>query len=219
MDFVYIDKTNHITDDDIINDLLHIKNEVLKKDSIKMREYLAYGRYGTKAIINHFGSWNNLLVKLGLNINRTVEHLEKEDIFLLIESLWIELNRQPTMREFEEYTKHSKKIIIKTFGKWSSCLKDFVEWEKDRKKIIRNTFGTKIKHNTPREPSSSLRLKVFTRDHYKCVICGRSPANNKNIELHVDHIVPYSLGGETEINNLQTLCSDCNLGKGNSVED
>jgi 5-methylcytosine-specific restriction endonuclease McrA len=31
----------------------------------------------------------------------------------------------------------------------------------------------------------------------------------------VDHIVPWSKGGETILENLRTLCSKCNLGKGN----
>ena len=41
-----------------------------------------------------------------------------------------------------------------------------------------------------------------------------SPATNPSTILHVDHIIPWSQGGETVIDNLQTLCSDCNLGKG-----
>jgi len=31
----------------------------------------------------------------------------------------------------------------------------------------------------------------------------------------VDHITAWSNGGETILENLQTLCSDCNLGKSN----
>jgi 5-methylcytosine-specific restriction endonuclease McrA len=33
--------------------------------------------------------------------------------------------------------------------------------------------------------------------------------------LHVDHIKPWSHGGETIEDNLQTLCATCNLGKSN----
>jgi 5-methylcytosine-specific restriction endonuclease McrA len=33
--------------------------------------------------------------------------------------------------------------------------------------------------------------------------------------LHIDHIVPWSKGGETALENLETLCSECNLGKSN----
>ena len=69
------------------------------------------------------------------------------------------------------------------------------------------------KHLTRRDINLRLRFLVLKRDNFKCCICGRSPATTSNLELHVDHIQPYSKGGETVLENLQTLCSDCNLGK------
>ena len=56
------------------------------------------------------------------------------------------------------------------------------------------------------------------RDNFKCCMCGRSPSTTIGLELHIDHIIPWSMGGETVIDNLQTLCSDCNLGKSNLSE-
>jgi 5-methylcytosine-specific restriction endonuclease McrA len=53
------------------------------------------------------------------------------------------------------------------------------------------------------------------RDRFTCCACGASPALSPGVELHVDHIVPWSKGGETGLENLQTLCSVCNLGKSN----
>lgn len=70
-------------------------------------------------------------------------------------------------------------------------------------------------HKTKREISLRLRFLVMKRDNFKCQICGRSPATDQSIILHVDHIIPWSKGGETTENNLQTLCSKCNLGKSN----
>jgi 5-methylcytosine-specific restriction endonuclease McrA len=52
------------------------------------------------------------------------------------------------------------------------------------------------------------------RDRLTCPACGASPAKENGVELHVDHFVPWSRGGETTLENLQTLCSRCNLGKG-----
>ena len=64
--------------------------------------------------------------------------------------------------------------------------------------------------------SDKLRYTVLKRDNFKCCACGASPAKDPSVELHIDHIVPWSKGGETTIENLQTLCSKCNIGKSDS---
>ena len=74
-----------------------------------------------------------------------------------------------------------------------------------------------IAHRTKREAGLSLRYAVLKRDHFKCCACGASPAKDPSVELHVDHIIPWSKGGETTIDNLQTLCSKCNLGKSDEI--
>jgi hypothetical protein len=43
-------------------------------------------------------------------------------------------------------------------------------------------------------------------------MCGRS---KDEVSLQVDHIKPFSQGGTDELNNLATLCNDCNAGKSN----
>lgn len=73
------------------------------------------------------------------------------------------------------------------------------------------------KHRTSRNINTRLRFKVLSRDNFKCCFCGASPAKNPSVELHVDHIIPWSKGGETVIDNLQTLCSKCNLGKSDLI--
>ncbi|MCK4447000.1 MAG: HNH endonuclease [Candidatus Marinimicrobia bacterium] len=56
--------------------------------------------------------------------------------------------------------------------------------------------------------SEELRNEIFKRDGYKCKKCG-----NKK-DLTIDHVIPFSKGGTTERDNLQTLCQKCNRGKG-----
>lgn len=65
--------------------------------------------------------------------------------------------------------------------------------------------------------SDKLRYQVLKRDSFKCCACGASPAKDPSVELHIDHVIPWSKGGETTLENLQTLCSKCNLGKSDSL--
>lgn len=54
----------------------------------------------------------------------------------------------------------------------------------------------------------SLRAAVYERDGNTCLHCGATEA------LTLDHIHPWSLGGEDTFENLQTLCRSCNSKKG-----
>ena len=62
----------------------------------------------------------------------------------------------------------------------------------------------------------AIRWQVFQRDNWKCVACGRNSENG--IILHIDHIIPRSKGGQDHIDNYQTLCETCNIGKSNKDE-
>lgn len=59
----------------------------------------------------------------------------------------------------------------------------------------------------------AMRYDVLRRDGFHCVRCGRG--REDGVKLHVDHMVPVSRGGKSVMDNLQTLCEDCNCGKGN----
>ena len=59
----------------------------------------------------------------------------------------------------------------------------------------------------------AMRYEVLRRDGFRCVRCGRGAKDG--VTLHVDHIRPVSRGGRSTMGNLQTLCEDCNMGKGN----
>ena len=52
---------------------------------------------------------------------------------------------------------------------------------------------------------------VWNRDGGKCVYCGSTE------NLQFDHIIPFSKGGATSVENLQLLCQKCNLDKSNKI--
>ncbi len=65
--------------------------------------------------------------------------------------------------------------------------------------------------------SPKLRYDVLKRDGFRCAICGRG--REDGVKLEVDHIIPVSKGGKTKMSNLQTLCMECNRGKGAQYDE
>ena len=74
---------------------------------------------------------------------------------------------------------------------------------KDMKYLYHDIKPTKREH-IPK----AVREAVLKRDNYRCVNCG----STRNLE--VDHDKPLANGGTNHIDNLQTLCQDCNRRKG-----
>jgi hypothetical protein len=62
-----------------------------------------------------------------------------------------------------------------------------------------------------RNVSVAMKNIVLSRDKCTCVICG------SKTKLEIDHVVPVSAGGKSEVSNLQTLCRSCNRRKHASV--
>ncbi len=62
-----------------------------------------------------------------------------------------------------------------------------------------------------RDISKEVRTLIFSRDNYKCRFCGCG--REDNIKLTVDHFFPISKGGTNDLDNLWTLCQECNKGK------
>jgi hypothetical protein len=69
-----------------------------------------------------------------------------------------------------------------------------------------------IRRNPLRDPiPAQLRFRVLQRDAFRCMYCGRTAP--MGAVLHVDHVVPVAIGGDTSEDNLITACDECNLGK------
>lgn len=68
-----------------------------------------------------------------------------------------------------------------------------------------------LEHN--RLIPTSVKVEVWQRDKGRCVKCG------SNMNLHYDHIIPFSKGGSsTTAANIQLLCAKCNLKKHDNIE-
>ncbi len=217
----------------------------LHKSSITTGEYEQLGQYNKSSILRKYGSWNVILEKAGLSptpfrLGKGKE-ISDEELFQDIERVWIKLGRQPTINDIRkgEFS-FGQNTFVRRFGGWRGTLEAFVKYinseeddtpdndsAKDRKTIETQEPSKKSQpssprksvHKTNRDINYRLRFKVMRRDNFKCCICGKSPATSPGVELHIDHIKPWSKGGESTIDNLQTLCSKCNLGKSDLYEE
>lgn len=210
----------------------------LGKTTISSGEYAQFCKYSKDSCYKKFGTWNRALELAGLEPYEQVsgKRIDDEDLLQEIESLWVQLGRQPTATDIRNgYSKYTLNTYSRHFGGWRDTLQAFIDWintdkteiilpeskEPKNKKI--NTIQSPIEPNKSNNPFSTrttardinlrLRFKVMHRDNFKCCACGASPAKDPSVVLHVDHIIPWAKGGETVMDNLQTLCSKCNLGK------
>lgn len=169
--------------------------------------------------------------------------ISDEELFQDIERVWIKLGRQPTITDVKngEFS-FGQNTFARHFGGWRGALEAFIKYvnsddnevsppsnnseqqAKVETRVNQHKQSNPIEreekvadgpknHKTNRDINLRLRFKVMARDNFKCCMCGRSPATDPSVVLHIDHIKPWAKGGETTMDNLQTLCSKCNLGK------
>lgn len=225
-----------ISDAEMISDLQAVAERFDRK-IVTSTEYGQYGKFSLPTIAGRFGSWASFVETSGLESTGQVRNVPDAELFTEIERVWISLGKQPTTTDMKKgISKYSLDTFMRRFGGWRNALLAFIEYvnadgqneESEYSialpmagapqsadidaKVLKSRVSAK---RTSRNINLKLRFTVLQQDNFRCRSCGASPAKNPETELHVDHIVPWSKGGETEISNLQTLCSKCNLGKSN----
>lgn len=87
-----------------------------------------------------------------------------------------------------------------------------VEIEEAIRFLIRKSRGLeKSRMRDSRYVPDEVRREVWYRDGGRCVICG------SDSYLELDHIIPWSKGGATSVDNLQLLCRKCNSEKSDQI--
>ena len=60
--------------------------------------------------------------------------------------------------------------------------------------------------------AEKVRAQLLNAAHERCQMCGATIAED-GVKLQIDHKIPISWGGKTEIDNLWAICVPCNHGK------
>lgn len=205
-----------VSDSELLSDLKRVAN-ILKSKTVPQKKYGELGVYDYSTLIRRFGSWNKALSAADLGRSNEID-IPEIRLFENIFTLWQHYGRQPRRSELAKTPSTiSQSPYNRRFGSWTKALEVFAGYanssgfESPKTCMGDNNSGSA---KVGRDPSLRLRWKVLQRDRFTCCKCGASPAIKMGIELHVDHIIPWSKDGKTDLDNLQTLCSSCNLGKG-----
>lgn len=215
------------SDEELLEDMRR-SAKTLDQETITMAEYEERGKAHPSTIQRRFGSWPKALKLANLQPSRSKIGITEDELFENIKSLWIALGRQP---KYDEVKAPSSRFSAGTyenrFGSWSKALCKFVAWantdvpeqtQQEQGTASSTVENTAKKRRTRREITDRQRFRIFVRDGFRCKACGASPLMKPGVELHVDHILPWSKGGETTDDNLEAKCKQCNLGKGNAFD-
>ncbi len=218
-------KRMNIKAEELIADIRRV-SEIYGTKRLTKAQYKAHGKFSETVVYRCFGSWPKALSALG--VEPGWGPISTEELFENLEAVWRHLGRQPTVDEMiPPLSKYSGHTYANRFGGYRKALQEFVA------SIERPSTSSQLK---PRPVSTEdqtimfasqsrgvpsrtigwrLRFLTLRRDGFRCRACGRSPAVTAGVELVVDHVLAWSNGGKTALENLQTLCIECNGGKSN----
>ena len=232
-----IDFLPECTDEALLNELRRVAALLPAGRRLTQAGYRRLsGRASCVTFLRRFGGWKQALERAGLSnvlgfYPQLTSELTEHQCFENLASVWAHYGRPPRYREmFYKPSSIQGKTYITRWRTWRKTLVAFVKWadsegesgatisERDQQTTTpMQVIQTPRTEADCREIRPGLRFKVFLRDRFRCVVCGRSPAMHMNIVLHADHILAVANGGKTTLDNLQTLCQDCNLGKGKAL--
>ena len=201
-----------IPDDTLIDDLKRVATKT-GSSRVTIALYEEHGCYHATTLTRRFGSWLKALELAGLPKTRNL-NISNEELFENLVKVWTNLGSQPKYNQLtRDVSSFSSGTYENRFGTWSRALEAFVSWANEGVTPPADASPRNTTQRTPRAANWRQRALVLMRDGAFCQLCGATPQSGA--QLQVDHKVPWSLGGETVLENLQSLCIQCNVGKSN----
>ena len=220
-------RADSISDDVVVAELKRVA-EHYGRERFSRHDFDKVAKHckGSK-VLSVFGSWDAALDAIGIELkprkNSRKDQIPEGQLFSELERIWKLLGHRPSKMEWEASSPKFSYTTYKTrFNGWLNACALFVDHKSDGSLLSDEPDESGQIETSPTIPRESkrniplrTRLTVLKRDKFRCVLCGRSPANVPGVVLHLDHLVPFSKGGKTTADNLRVLCRQCNLGKGN----
>lgn len=184
-----------------------------------VREFAAWPgrRRSQNTYIRRFGSWREAMRRVGVEGVRSRRY-PAEELFREAERVWRELGRAPGETTLPRLGRFSLNAYKRHWGspeKLCAMIAAVHRGEMTREEALRGVPGAWKRRTIPVQT----RWAAVQRDGHRCVACGASPANRAGVELQIDHVVPVSRGGTNDLENLRTLCRECNVGRSDDGGD
>lgn len=218
-------RLTNISREALVKDIQRVAAE-LRVTKLGCHQYEQHRGYTRSVVYRHFGNWRGAVQAAGLQVGFNYA-ITDEELFDNMERVWRHLGRQPTKDEMAPpLSCYAVGTYTNRFGGYRKALEAFVAAVNDDQAVPNDPAPAEcsppapssesvFKHKTPRTINWRLKYKTMLRDGARCCLCGRSVSNHPDLELEVDHKISWSKGGETVLENLQTLCQRCNGGKSN----
>lgn len=219
------------SNEDLLAELKRV-HTLLGKEWLTTDDFNAHSVMSEDVVRHRFGTFRKGLEAAGIPFKpNKLPQFTSEECFENLANVWTHYGRRPNYREmFRPPSNIQAKTYVRRWGTWRKAIRAFVEWantlDQPRESAdakIETRPASEVVESRPkrteadcREVRPQLQFQVFKRDHFRCVYCGRSPATHLGVVLHADHIRAVKKDGKTTLDNLQTLCERCNLGKGTS---
>lgn len=215
--------------EELIKELQRVST-IVGGSSITAEDVNAHAVVGTATFRNRFGSLKAAFRAAGLSESAHGKRYADDECFENLLRVWTHFGRPPMYREMgSPPSTVGGKAYVKRWATWNKALHEFAARVNADEPAMKSSQSSAAAAPVPKQSGAvrpedrrdiplGVRWKVLSRDRFRCVVCGGSPATSLECKLHVDHSFPFSKGGRTALDNLRTLCAECNLGKAARIE-
>ena len=221
-----LDRLSDYSEKSLLEELRRVAR-LLGKNTLVMSDIETHARCSYAILKMRFGGLRPALRAAGLASLPFHRNVPDEKLLDELERVWdvaLEAEgRRPYRDDLAKYgCQFSQGPYLRRWGSWIKACEAVLERSargggltSERTDINPIETALTARATRPKRPIPlKLRYDVMKRDSFRCVLCGRSPAACTGLKLHVDHKYPEWAGGPATIQNLRTLCDDCNVGRG-----
>lgn len=209
----HVDFLGDYTEEAIISELRRLAD--LNEGNVTKALVNKHARVSYATINKRFGSLRHALQQASLQHNRFM-NASDDELIEILQSLWAETLETEGRHPFKSDVRAalhgvSADTISRRFGGWRKALiaasNPSTKQSGSAKELV---VESTARPQERRALSLRKRFQVLQRDGFTCQLCGACGAG---VRLEVDHRQSVADGGADTLENLWTLCFDCNRGK------